>query len=607
MSDKPLPPPQPLNQSLPPLPPLQTKELPKMHIARRPVAATKPAAPPKPQPEEHSPTGSIGSLLSAYSRSSGESLMAKSPSTQRDSAPMFPSDHEGTTKESKVLTPTSVSSVDNEASYSRLGAPNLTHNKGLPPSPAYAREQGPPPPAKAAAGGGDSPTSFTSTSSQQQRPLWRRRSVKSDRNIEVPDLKLAVSHGSTAASTPNTAQPSSTAAPPPPAQQQQQQQQQQFPPRSTSGLPGRNIRPIHLQNLPSTQEPTEEMGQEASRLREKVSHVRGQNQTNGANVGASHSDTALSPSQRLPTPDYEKEDVKTPVVDTVVSPISPASSPEPAAAEQKQQQQQPQQPIPRKAVTTDRNNVHNAKSLPQMRVDPPTTSSEAPPTIARDFAVSPISPEAQQGQFPARNSSNQQQQQQQPPQQQQRGQWLPAAREHAAQGGDMRRDQRPGQEPVEYREMKQQQDMPADPRASFFPITTPEPPSPSIVYSARPIKESMLDCYARHRTVDRTRNRNYALSCQTCGKADTEDRFKCQWCYVRMCASCLTVFNRNGRDLRQLLAHLESNPQGSSDVDGANNNNEGATSEEHLTVQQQPSEGQQYHHQQQHHPQMVAA
>ncbi|KAJ0289100.1 hypothetical protein COL940_001701 [Colletotrichum noveboracense] len=576
MSDKPLPPPQPLNQSLPPLPPLQTKELPKMHIARRPVAATKPVAPPKPQPEEHSPTGSIGSLLSAYSRSSGESLMAKSPSTQRGSAPMFPSDHEGTTKESKVLTPTSVSSVDNEASYSRLGAPNLTHNKGLPPSPAYAREQGPPP-AKAAAGGGDSPTSFTSTPSQQQRPLWRRRSVKSDRNIEVPDLKLA----------------------------QQQQQQQQFPPRSTSGLPGRNIRPIHLQNLPSTQEPTEEMGQEASRLREKVSHVRGQNQTNDANVGASHSDTALSPSQRLPTPDYEKEDVKTPVVDTVVSPISPASSPEPAAAEQTQQQ--PQQPIPRKAVT-DRNNVHNvhnAKSLPQMRVDPPTTSSEAPPTIARDFAVSPISPEAQQGQFPARNSSNQQQQQ--PPQQQQRGQWLPAAREHAAQGGDMRRDQRPGQEPVEYREMKQQQDIPADPRASFFPITTPEPPSPSIVYSARPIKESMLDCYARHRTVDRTRNRNYALSCQTCGKADTEDRFKCQWCYVRMCASCLTVFNRNGRDLRQLLAHLESNPQSSGDVDGANTSNEAATSEEHLTVQQQPSEGQQYHHQQQHHPQMVAA
>ncbi|KAJ0338810.1 hypothetical protein COL922a_005129 [Colletotrichum nupharicola] len=576
MSDKPLPPPQPLNQSLPPLPPLQTKELPKMHIARRPVAATKPVAPPKPQPEEHSPTGSIGSLLSAYSRSSGESLMAKSPSTQRGSAPMFPSDHEGTTKESKVLTPTSVSSVDNEASYFRLGAPNLTHNKGLPPSPAYAREQGPPP-AKAAAGGGDSPTSFTSTSSQQQRPLWRRRSVKSDRNIEVPDLKLA----------------------------QQQQQQQQFPPRSTSGLPGRNIRPIHLQNLPSTQEPTEEMGQEASRLREKVSHVRGQNQTNDANVGASHSDTALSPSQRLPTPDYEKEDVKTPVVDTVVSPISPASSPEPAAAEQTQQQ--PQQPIPRKAVT-DRNNVHNvhnAKSLPQMRVDPPTTSSEAPPTIARDFAVSPISPEAQQGQFPARNSSNQQQQQ--PPQQQQRGQWLPAAREHAAQGGDMRRDQRPGQEPVEYREMKQQQDIPADPRASFFPITTPEPPSPSIVYSARPIKESMLDCYARHRTVDRTRNRNYALSCQTCGKADTEDRFKCQWCYVRVCASCLTVFNRNGRDLRQLLTHLESNPQSSGDVDGANTSNEAATSEEHLTVQQQPSEGQQYHHQQQHHPQMVAA
>ncbi|KAF9874086.1 hypothetical protein CkaCkLH20_08458 [Colletotrichum karsti] len=553
MSDKPLPPPQPLNQSLPPLPPLQTKELPKMNITRRPVA--KQPAPPPQEAEQPSPTGSIGSLLSAYSRSSGESLM-KSPggsSYQRDSAPLYPSDQDGT-REAKILTPTSPSSGDNEASYSHFGAPNFTTHKGLPPAPGYQRGQAaPPPPAKSGQEAGvSSPTSFESASSPQ-RPIWRRRSVKSDRNIEVPDLKLSVSHGSTAASTPNTTQPSSTTAPPP---------AQQFPPRTTSGLPGRNIRPIHLQNLPPAPA-EEEMGQEASRLKQKVTRLRGEE---GANVGASHSDTALSPSQRLPTPDYEKEDVKTPVVDTVVSPISPASSPEPAA-DQASAEAKP--PIPRKAVT--QRNVHNAQSLPQLRVEQPTTNSEAPPTITRDFAVSPTSPPTQ-GHFPARTTSNQQPQQpqqQQQQQQQQRGQWQPAAREHAPapafaqQNGHMRsasRDQRPGQEPVEYRDMKEL-DPPADPRASFFPITTPEPPSPGIVYNARPLKESMFDCYVRHRTMDRTRNRNYALTCQTCGKADTEDRFKCQWCYVRMCAACFHVFNDNRRDLRKLVAHLDTAAQ----------------------------------------------
>ncbi|KAF6818982.1 hypothetical protein CSOJ01_01639 [Colletotrichum sojae] len=564
MSDKPLPPPQPLNQSLPPLPPLETKALPFMNIQRRPVA--KPAAPPPPsQSEQHSPTGSIGSLLSAYSRSSGESLMrsADGSASQRDSTPKY-APEQNRTGEAKVMTPTSLSSGDYEGAHSHLGAQRFTNNKDLPPAPAFDTEMAPPPPAKPGhAAGADSPTSFASPS-LPQRPIWRRRSVKSDRNIEVPDLKLAVSHGSTAASQPNTAQPSSySAAAPPPAQQQ-------FPPGTTSGLPGRNIRPVQQQNqAPAPRATDDEMGQEASRLRNKVSRLRGEE---GPNVGASHSDAALSPTQRLPTPDYEKEDVKTPVVDTVVSPISPASSPEPAPEQAASEAKPP--PIPRKAVTA--RNIHNAQSLPQLRVDEPVTSSEAPPTITRDFAISPLSsPEAQgqQGQFPPRKASNQQRAAQPQP---------AAPHDHAyahahahapapvqQPGGGMRPASRPGQgqEAVEYRELKEKDLPPADPRASFFPITTPEPPSPSIIYNARPLKESMLDCYVRHRVMDRTRNRNYALTCQTCGKADTEDRFKCQWCYVRMCASCFKIFNGERRDLRKLLAHLEGNPQ-SSDSQG---------------------------------------
>ncbi|KAL0931823.1 uncharacterized protein CTRU02_212776 [Colletotrichum truncatum] len=601
MSDKPLPPPQSHNQSLPPLPSLETKELPRMHIARRPVAK-QPAPQSTPQQQQqqqqqqqHSPTESIGSLLSAYSRSSGESLIMSpdGSSTQRDSAPMYASEQDGT-RQAKILTPNSLSFGDNDAAYTNYGAQKFTSDKSLPPAPAFDYEQGPPPPAKsgqtATVG---SPTSFGSGSpQQQQRPIWRRRSVKSDRNIEVSDLKLAVSHGSTAASQPNTAQPSSYSAVPPPTQQQ-------YPPRTSSGLPGRNIRPGQHQISPPAATAAEDgMGQEVSRLREKISRLRGEE---GANVGASHSDTALSPTQRLPTPDYEKEDVKTPVVDTVVSPISPASSPKPAA-DQATTEAKP--PVPRKAVTE--RNIHNAQSLPQMRAEQPVTNSEAPPTI-KQFPVSPLSPESQ-AQFPARTTSNQQQQQQQ-----QRAQWQPTGQEHvpkfAQQGGDMRpasRDQRPRQGSGEYRELREK-DMPsADARSSAFPLYTPEPPSPSVVYNALPIKDSMLDCYVRHRVMDRTRNRNYALTCQTCGKADTEDRFKCQWCYVRMCTSCFKTFNSNRRDLRKLLAHLEGNPQ-SSDSQGPaaaplQPNEAVATGEQ--KAQQQPVEE---HQHQQHQPQMVAA
>ncbi|OHE92000.1 hypothetical protein CORC01_12691 [Colletotrichum orchidophilum] len=547
MSDKPLPPPQPLNQSLPPLPPLETKALPPVHIPRRPVA--KQPSPPsasanqqQQQQQSYSPQderNSIGSLLSAYSRSSGESLMSPDGSaSQRDSTQAYASEQYGT-RENKILTPTSLSSGDND----HYGAQKFTPNKGLPPHPAYYNKQaGSGPINSAPAPTAGSPTSAESTASpqQQQRPLWRRRSVKSDRNIEVPDLHLTASHGSTAASQPNTAQTSYSATPPP-------AQQQQFPPRSTSNLPGRNIRPVPAQSQTAQ---TNNMGQEVSRLKEKIHHLRdGQD---GANMVASHSDTALSPTQRLPTPDYAKEDVKTPVVETIVSPVSPASSPEPG----RDQANESKPSIPRKAVTEQ--NLHNAQSLPQMRVDGPVTSNDAPPTITRDFAVNPVNPDPR-NQLPPRAASIKQRQQQQ-----QQREYVPYAPAPGFAQGDTRpasRDQRPNQEPVEYRELKVKDLPPADPRASFFPMQGSEPPSPGMIYKALPLKESMLDCYVKHRTMDRTRNRNYALTCQTCGKADTEDRYKCQFCYVRMCGSCLQIFNSNQRDLRKLMAHLEGNPQ----------------------------------------------
>ncbi|GKT88298.1 LOW QUALITY PROTEIN: hypothetical protein Ct61P_06148 [Colletotrichum tofieldiae] len=537
MSDKPLPPPQTLNQSLPPLPPLQTKALPPVHIPRRPVAKQPPppapSSQPQPQPQPAYPEderNSIGSLLSAYSRSSGESLIMSpdGSASQRDSAPAYASDQYGT-REAKILTPTSMASADNE----HHGAQSFTHNKGLPPHPAYYNEQG------------QTPTpnqrrveliaAATIVEEEVRKVRSQHRSPRTSTGSQPwLDGRLATKHRANVVLGRFPPDPATTA----------------LPPRSTSNLPGRNIRPVPSQNQASE---AGNMGQEVSRLKGKISHLRDGQE--GANRGASHSDTALSPTQqRLPTPDYEKEDVKTHVVDRVVSPVSPASSPEPA---RDQANNEPKPPIPRKAVTA--RNLHAAHSLPQMRADGPVTSNEAPPTITRDFA-----PHAR-NQLSPRSAHNQQQQQkgqgQHPPRE-----YTPYTPHAPAPGpaqGDLQpasRDQRPHQEPADYRELKVKDLPPADPRASYFPMQGSEPPSPGMIYKALPLKESMLDCYVKHRVMDRTRNRNYALTCQTCGKADTEDRYKCQFCYVRMCGSCLQVFNSNRRDLRKLMAHLEGNP-----------------------------------------------
>ncbi|KAK7923974.1 hypothetical protein PG985_006028 [Apiospora marii] len=67
------------------------------------------------------------------------------------------------------------------------------------------------------------------------QPLWQRRASKSDASIKVPDLTLTVSHGSTG-TTSLTSQPLN--GPPVPSKTESP-----LPLKSSSGLPGRNIRP----------------------------------------------------------------------------------------------------------------------------------------------------------------------------------------------------------------------------------------------------------------------------------------------------------------------------------------------------------------------------
>jgi hypothetical protein len=126
---------------------------------------------------------------------------------------------------------------------------------------------------------------------------------------------------------------------------------------------------------------------------------------------------------------------------------------------------------------------------------------------------------------------------------------VPQAQEKKSDGG------------VVYQE-QHTEDLPEpDPLASYFPITMMgELAAPGTVFKALPLNAGMYKCFQAHRRMDRSPNKNYPLTCQVCHKADSEDRWKCQWCYVRMCGGCLHLFNNYKRDLTKLVEHIKSNP-----------------------------------------------
>ncbi|KAK4106624.1 hypothetical protein N658DRAFT_25604 [Parathielavia hyrcaniae] len=397
---------KPLNSPLPPGPP-------PMSIPRRPVASppvpglaptTAPAlASPEPSP---SPVGSFSSLFSAYTAESprpspgnlargfvnpggANSVVSPNPDAQKSSAqsgaraydlPPPSSEQHGQKHEpsGQVLKtvpkelPPSPPSKDTNRSVSRPRTPSKVHTQTAQP-PTATRAGSP-----------------LRNASPQQEQLWRRRSrsLTGDKKLAVPDLKLTSSHGSTAASAQDTSQSNpniSVSYPipaPPPSNPRDAESAPgaRAPPRAANvGLPGRNIRPVASSEQAAPRDET--MGQEASRIRKKLSKVgkrRGsadepklKSQAAQVPPGA----TAISPltpatvspvsANRPPTPEYGTNDVKSPVPETIVSPLSPASSPglpdEP-------------QPVTRRPIGASLNQIRPVKSTPALAPGPINTA-----------------------------------------------------------------------------------------------------------------------------------------------------------------------------------------------------------------------------------------
>ncbi|KAK4043198.1 hypothetical protein C8A01DRAFT_13263 [Parachaetomium inaequale] len=391
---------KPLDSPLPSLPP-KFAGPPLRSIPRRPVAApvtSIPALAPTSSPAlaspdpEPSPVGSFSSLFSAYSNHTADSPPSPSVSSPRDIL--------NSKSAYSVVSP----NLDAQRSGAQPGAPardlprlpsDQNAQKQESQTPEGDRKELPPPPplkdAQRSIPRPQTPPSLqtqiappsTSTKtgsplgngSPQQEELWRRRSLRADKSLAVPDLKLVSSNGSTAASAQNTSQggPSSLFSQPfplPPRTNPETLEpatRQRAPPRSANGgLPGRNIRPV----LGEGTDPQggASMGQEASRIKEKLENARRrgsreESKSKSQEAQVSQAAATLSPptsatvsplsAARLPTPEYGANDVKSPLPDRVVSPMSPASSPD-LPGETK--------PITRKAVGALEAQLRHAKS-----------------------------------------------------------------------------------------------------------------------------------------------------------------------------------------------------------------------------------------------------
>ncbi|KAM0286295.1 hypothetical protein ACHAQH_001026 [Verticillium albo-atrum] len=575
---------QPARSLLPPPPP-------PMSIPRRPVVPPKaetPESPPaktepiKPDVPPASPTDSIGSLLSAYSRSSaGESIIRSSDGagSQRYSAVTMSPQEE--VRSAKKEDPVSLSSVPHGKGVPMQQAQNVSCDflvgKGLPPRPPVSEEgQKPFPPRKdsvrAPTAGG--PTTIMASSPQGDQ-LWRRRSGKSDRDIQMPALKLTISHGSTAAS---QLPAHATHAPRVPSKDTtitNTNSHSHAPAPAPAPLPSTIRTNSHIENINVTHK-SDEMGNEASKLKTKLQHLNsrdhqdiGNQQQDRGNL-TSMSDTALDQMPRLPTPEYQTQDVQTPLVDGVVSPLSPAPSPHPPQEEQRAGPKPQTHPsIQRKAIGG--RDLHGVKSLPQIRTGGPGITNSGPvppinsPSVTRDLKASPSSPEhaasgqqQQQQVFRPRTSSRSQQ-----PQPAGLPLGPPMLREKRSQASSLRSPHtgmQPSPESRTFPELRVEDLPPPNPAALRFPATVITPLPPGTVFPALPIRPSMVDCHQKHRTINRSRQKNYAVACQTCHKADRDDRWKCTACELRMCDGCFHFMRNNGRDLNKLADYLEANP-----------------------------------------------
>src|SRR5690606_1813796 len=68
-------------------------------------------------------------------------------------------------------------------------------------------------------------------------------------------------------------------------------------------------------------------------------------------------------------------------------------------------------------------------------------------------------------------------------------------------------------------------------------------------------------CFQQHTKMIMSRNKFYPLSCMACEVEDSELRWQCAWCRLRVCGVCMRLLQSHDRDLGRVMEHLEMHPR----------------------------------------------
>ncbi|POS78141.1 hypothetical protein DHEL01_v203448 [Diaporthe helianthi] len=616
---------------LPPLPGLTRMNSPPVVIRRKPVGngavGNKAQSPPHPQPTQAgnvSPVESLSSIFSAYGTEDSsatrhsEDTTATAYSVMEPSPPnpkVLPKDTLGgaSTKldlVSPLYLPTPVSSeIKSNAPHPQHGAAPETHRDGRPPTPPTKEIHWPvtPKSSKALVSVPSEQAKISSPMASQspsQPQLWRRRSLKSDKPLAVPQLKLTSSHGSTAASAqeagallqdipslPKPRLPFAGSALDSPIL------------KGFQSFPGRNIRPSPSnKTLPRNPRP-EIMEIPKSREDQDGFSQYAQEVEDGYKASSSSTAPNLSPhTQRPPTPEYGHDEspihgsfpsMRSPASPaSPVSPVSPVTPPTEgrplsiipediirAVAAPAPAALPPAGPLPSLPPRSSSRASGPRLGLPRSPAPPGRSSPGASPPSANSPAVTPpavVSPADASSKATATSSEP------------------PASVAKVAALLSHGHVKPPGSNPIpsiaisddgdasttkaapsfhaqpdhESAKEKQQQLAPSSKTGPVDAVVPTSPGEadylPAAEYSrlffpgdiipAPPIKASQLDCLTAHSRFVASKNEHHPVACMTCKVEDNGVRFSCSHCRVRICGGCREALVSNGRDLAKIIS-----------------------------------------------------
>lgn len=531
---------------------------------RRPVAAPSVATPSASTPTSipmptspgrtPSPAASISSLLSAYSNHTAESTprssdscSVKSPTIKESSQQQQQQQQQKRQQEADLAPPPPPLK---DASHLQIKTQTAQ------PAPSTHTAS----PLKDSASPSSSPS--------RQDKLWRRRSLKTDKHIAMPELNLVASNGPTVNpvlhhGAPTSDPPTQPLPPPPPPQFQPAQDPHS---RSTNGgLPGRNIRPVIDSTEPALPQIQVNMGQEASRLKQKLRSKKDQQSPQAVvdhqTMSPAKSLASISPlsvQHRLPTPDYGVHDVRSPQLDVVVSPISPALTPESPGEQQKLP---PPPPIPHRSLGPPEHGLRHAKSSPNLAPKPSNSALNGRlPGLPTSPAPGRRDPAGFPDLYPPPPPSASIYQRE-PRSRPQTPTWSKPISDTGSEVTVKATAASPRPEWLDY-PIREHDPNAADetenPGAALFPRNWYTPLGPDDVLDARPLQHKHFRCITNHRIMTAGKQKNNPIACRTCGHKDRNaECYICSSCHLNVCSGCTGLLRRAKGDLNAVLQAIE--------------------------------------------------